>query len=775
MKRAPVLLLTVVAALQATASEAPPLPGTAPLTPFAVDPAAAMVAGIGRYLDRQIAEVAGEREDTWKPDYTDAFAYERSVAPNRSRFIRMIGAVDPRIPSPEMELIATTDTPAVVAETDRFTAYAVRWPVLDGVHGEGLLLWPKLPIRGRVVAVPDADQTPEQIAGLARGLPPRRQFARRLAESGCIVVIPVLLDRSDRFSTTAAGGLHPNLPHREWIYRQAYVLGRHPIGFEVEKIESAVDWLSRQNPRGAGKLGVAGWGEGALLAFYSAAVDRRIDASVVSGYFDAREAIENEPVYRNVFGLLREFGDAELARLVVPRTLIIEEARAPEVAGPPPPRPHEKPMAAPGRITTPDHVTVQREVARAQRLSAPYRDAIACISQITGKPMAPFDDATLEVFLRTLSPDARLLPLAGEPSERRAHFDPADRQRRQVEELGRYCQSLIAPSRTIRDAYLWNPVKPTTPEAWATAMKPYRDAFWNDLIGRIQGPHVAANAATRQIYDRPGWSGYEVKLDVLPDVFAYGYLLVPKPLVPGKKYPVVVAQHGLEDSPAELMNENRATKAFLMYGDVGRRLVERGFVVFLPQNPYRGGDAFRHLQRKANPIKESLFSFIIEQHAQILDWLGSLPWVDRSRIGFYGLSYGGKTALRVPAVLDGYCLSICTGDFNEWVWKVATTDWSQGYPFKNEYEMAEFGLADTFSHAEMTALIAPRPFMVERGHDDQVGLDEWVAFEYARVRRLYDKLGIGDRTRIEFFNGPHQMHLVGSLDFLQEHLQGQAR
>ena len=25
--------------------------------------------------------------------------------------------------------------------------------------------------------------------------------------------------------------------------------------------------------------------------------------------------------------------------------------------------------------------------------------------------------------------------------------------------------------------------------------------------------------------------------------------------------------------------------------------------------------------------------------------------------------------------------------------------------------------------------IAPRPFMVERGHDDGVGLDEWVAFE----------------------------------------------
>ena len=33
----------------------------------------------------------------------------------------------------------------------------------------------------------------------------------------------------------------------------------------------------------------------------------------------------------------------------------------------------------------------------------------------------------------------------------------------------------------------------------------------------------------------------------------------------------------------------------------------------------------------------------------------------------------------------------------------------------------------------MAAVIAPRPFMVERGHDDTVGMDEWVAFEYANA------------------------------------------
>ena len=69
------------------------------------------------------------------------------------------------------------------------------------------------------------------------------------------------------------------------------------------------------------------------------------------------------------------------------------------------------------------------------------------------------------------------------------------------------------------------------------------------------------------------------------------------------------------------------------------------------------------MQRKANPLKASLFSVIIAQHSRILDWLGTLPFVDAKRIGFYGLSYGGKTAMRVPAVLPGYALSICSGGF----------------------------------------------------------------------------------------------------------------
>jgi hypothetical protein len=46
-----------------------------------------------------------------------------------------------------------------------------------------------------------------------------------------------------------------------------------------------------------------------------------------------------------------------------------------------------------------------------------------------------------------------------------------------------------------------------------------------------------------------------------------------------------------------------------------------------------------------------------------------------------------------------------------------------------------------------------------------------VANEYAKVRRLYVKLGIGSRTEIEFFDGPHEIHGVGTLHFLNKYLK----
>ena len=131
--------------------------------------------------------------------------------------------------------------------------------------------------------------------------------------------------------------------------------------------------------------------------------------------------------------------------------------------------------------------------------------------------------------------------------------------------------------------------------------------------------------------------------------------------------------------------------------------------------------------------------------------------------------------MRIPPLVERYCLSICSADFNEWVWKNAATDTESlpySYANKGEYEIFEWNLGGTFNYAEMAALICPRPFMVERGHFDGVAPDEQVAFEFAKVKNLYEaKLGLENRCEIEWFVGPHTINGQAAYDFLHRHLE----
>ncbi len=745
------------------------LPGTKPLR-LDGDLSERMRGGFDTFLDRELSASIKLREKQWNPVFSSPDAYEASITPNRERFRYYIGASDVRRRVNVLEMVETLEQPAMIAATDNFAVFTVRWPAFGNVYGEGLLLEPRANPVGSVVAIPDADQTPEMLVGLAPGVKPDSQFARRLAEQGFRVVVPVLIDRSDEFSGNPNVRM-TNQTHREWVYRSAYQMGRHIIGYEVNKILAVVGWLSRQ--RGAaGNVGVAGYGEGGLLALYSAALEPKINAALVSGYFNSRQKVWEEPIYRNVFGLLHEFGDAEIAGMIVPRALIVEYSRAPEIAGPPPLREGRYESAAPGKLETPTLAAVHAEVARARSRfpnKGPIQHNISLVSGATTEPVQFGTKTALTAFIKAMGVKQPLQPAAEAPVDSRRNYDPRERKKRQLNQLIDHTMQLLTNSHHVRAKY-WERAQAKSLEAWRQSTAPYRREMLDELIGNFPPATLPPNARTRKILDKPAWTGYEVVLDVYPDVICWGYLLVPKDIGADEQRPVVVCQHGLEGAPQSVIEEDPESRDFQIYSGFAAKLAERGFVTYAPHNFYKGGNEFRQLQRKANPLKKTLFGITTVQHRQLLKWLSGLPFVDPQRIGFYGLSYGGNTATRVPAVLNQYACVIDSGDFNEWVTKTVSVHYDYCFPPLGAYEVGEFNLGHTFNHSDMAGLIAPRPFMVERGHNDGVAPDEWVAAEYAKVRRLYVELGIPDKTEIEYFNGPHKIHGVGTFEFLHKHL-----
>ena len=738
--------------------------GTMPLTTEG-DIASQMVDGLDRFLLKQIADESAARSMAFTVSTQSTEALEASLQPYRAKLAACLGIREARLAFDRPEIITWAGLSSIAGESLGFTVQAIRWPVLSdpspqgqglvSLSGEGLLLTPKGKIQASVIVLPDADQSPEQLAGLQPGIPADQQIAALLATSGCRVVVPVLISRQREKRLGRA-----DLTHREYLHRAAFELGRTLAGYEVQSALSLVDWFKKEAPEQA--IGIYGHGEGGMEALFAAALDPRIDAAAVSGFFGPREGSWNEPIDRNFSGLLKTFGAVELACLCAPRGLYVITASGPEMqlAGN---------GGAPAELKSPDPKAAAEELGRARAKLGKFGDRLTLGTPAEAKNpdaqrvVGPGEIAT---WLKQLTgADLPISAPAVTASETVVKAIQEGREKRLIQQIDRHNQLLLRESPFVRKEFL-SKLDLTSVEAYSKTVEGYREIFRKEVIGEFELPVLPFNARSRKSWETDKWTGHEVMLDVFPGVFAYGVLLLPKDLKPGEKRPVVVCQHGLEGRPVDIFQGDHPA-----YHDFAAKLCERGFITFSPQNPYIFTDRFRTLQRKAQPLGKTLFSMIVPQHQQIVDWLQTQPFVDPDRIAFYGLSYGGKSAMRIPALVTDYCLSICSADFNEWVLKNATTRHNFSYMWTGEYEIFEWDLGSTFNYAEMAALICPRPFMVERGHFDGVGEDDWVGYEYAKVRHLYAaQLKIGDRTEIEWFVGPHTINGQGTYSFLHRHL-----
>ncbi|MEM7698879.1 MAG: hypothetical protein AAF236_10785, partial [Verrucomicrobiota bacterium] len=508
---------------------------------------------------------------------------------------------------------------------------------------------------------------------------------------------------------------------------------------------------------------------GGLTAFYAGACDPSLNAVLASGCFGLGDRSWEEPIYRNIFGLTDMGGPAGIAALYGGRTLIIEHSEFPEIVD------HK------GSVATPDAAAVSLEIKRTAELLAAFQTPPGILfSEAAEGTRAGFPAVAALCAEIGHNVEVSRFPTALPLFDTRTDFDPDARHERVFRGVESCVQRLVDQSTETREEYFfftaetnlqpgkWSTerIHPTLePSGFIEASAAFREQFSKDVIGEFDEAFVDPSPRSRQILENEKWTGWEVVLEVYEGFFAWGVLLMPNDIEEGENRPVVVCQHGRNGLPRDTVDAGKSA-----YSDFAATLADRGYITFSPHNLYRHEDRYRWLDRKANQIGCTLFSFITASHQQILTWLATLPQVNREQIAFYGLSYGGESAMRVPALLDGYALSICSGDFNQWTRKVADPDFPASFMKTIEWEMPYWNLGNTFDYGEMAGLIFPRPFFVERGHHDGVSRDRWVAHEYARVRWLYAQFGLGDRTRIEFFQGGHSVNGVGSFAFLDEFL-----
>jgi dipeptidyl-peptidase 4 len=151
-----------------------------------------------------------------------------------------------------------------------------------------------------------------------------------------------------------------------------------------------------------------------------------------------------------------------------------------------------------------------------------------------------------------------------------------------------------------------------------------------------------------------------VTLKAADGTVLYGAIFKPARLVPGRRYPAIVRVYGgptaqeVKDS-WDLTRDLRA-----------QYLVQHGYVVLRLDNrgSMRRGHAFMAT------LYHHLGSVEVEDQKAGARYLASLPFVDGSRIGIYGWSYGGYVAAR--------CLLLAPDLFRAAVVGAPVTDW-EGY------------------------------------------------------------------------------------------------
>ncbi|NIP96485.1 MAG: hypothetical protein GWO24_24865, partial [Akkermansiaceae bacterium] len=396
------------------------------------------------WLDREIGRAVEERPSKWAHDTSSHGRYSKSVEPMRARLAALLG-----IPSLEFkgdlpeEIVRFGEKPTVGAGAG-FTIRAVRWPVEGDLFGEGLLLVPAgRTSSARVLVIPDAAQTPEQCVGLDPGVPPASQVARKCAEAGATVLVPRVVDRGvqRRGREGWRSYSRQELTNREFLYRPGFQLGRHLIGTEMRMISAAAAWLDAGHEKG---VGLFGWGEGGLLALYSAALDPVFVVTGVSGYFRKDRLLWREPLDRNIFNLVRWFGDAEIASLIVPRTLLIEAAAGPVGVTP-------SPGGANGALSSPPPEEARAEFDRLVALTEGLQPSPRLEFYDSDRPG---DDAVLTAFLDALGLDGKPTDTGQVPTYQRRGWDAAARQALHHHQIDRYHQRLLAESSHVRRAFI---------------------------------------------------------------------------------------------------------------------------------------------------------------------------------------------------------------------------------------------------------------------------------------------------------------------------------
>lgn len=285
-----------------------------------------------------------------------------------------------------------------------------------------------------------------------------------------------------------------------------------------------------------------------------------------------------------------------------------------------------------------------------------------------------------------------------------------------------------------------------------------------DLLGGVPeppGPGRGRKLEQRSLgYSDECWRiGYEGEAgEEIP-----AYLLVSERLE--APAPAVLAVHGTspygKDSVVGPVSEGQ--RVHMPYA---QHLLDRGFVVLAPDlltfgeriapgRPYVDTTAFY----TKHPTW-SMYGKIVYDLRRAVDYLYTLDFVDKGRIGMIGHSLGGHSSFFTAALEPRITACVSSCGLYPWVRLEQAFRWARSRPERFIYlprlrDYLVTGKAPPLDMYEVIALVAPRAYYNQSADEGLPEMEVMLAEVAMRVEEVYRLLGVGGQVRFDFRHGSH--------------------
>jgi hypothetical protein len=323
---------------------------------------------------------------------------------------------------------------------------------------------------------------------------------------------------------------------------------------------------------------------------------------------------------------------------------------------------------------------------------------------------------------------------------------------------------LVAQCRkTLEDASQWSRDYTDAPH-YEGSSESYRQR-WSQTIGEMKFD-ADFNPQWEPFFENEKVVAKWLYIDLAEGLKARAVLALPKN---GKTpFPLIIAQHGVSSSPANVFGFNNPDGAYHSYG---LALLKQGFAVLAPANI-----SFAHprtrLHRLCLLLGTTLAGLEVGKLRRLLDYVVTLPEIDEDRIGMWGLSHGGHYTMFTAPLEKRIKAAIVCAFFNDRLHKMAISSplYSCFLDVDDEHIWIPGWFKGGFTDSNLLSLVCPRAVQIQQGKADGIGWWPLQEAEYQRLKAHYVKLEIEDRVEYAGHNWGHEIMVDEGIAFLRRWL-----